>query len=73
MLLSGPLPLAASVQVLFGSTASPSVSFAGLITSGLYQFNVVVPNVANGDQPIVVKVGNATSQSNVFVPVSSAP
>ncbi len=71
VLLSGALPLVASVQVVFGSTPSPSVSFAGLTTSGLYQFNVVVPNVADGDQQVVVKVGNATSQSNVFVPVKA--
>jgi uncharacterized protein (TIGR03437 family) len=71
-LVASPLPLVATPQVLFGSTPSPSVSFAGLVGPGLYQFNVVVPPVADGDQPIVVKVGNSASQSNVFVPVKSA-
>lgn len=69
MLPAVPLPLAAAAQVFFGGVPSPSVSFAGLTAAGLYQFNVVVPNVANGDQPVVVRVGNATSQANVFVSI----
>jgi uncharacterized protein (TIGR03437 family) len=71
MLLQAPLPLvsASQVQVLFGGIPSLDVSFAGLSTPGLYQFNVVVPNVANGNQPVVVEVGSAHSQSNLFVPV----
>ena len=73
MLLPGPLPLVVAVQVLIGGVASPKVSFAGLTTSGLYQFNVVVPAVADGDQQVVIKVGASTSQSNVFVPVKAGP
>jgi uncharacterized protein (TIGR03437 family) len=73
MLLQEPLPLASAsqVQILFGSMPSPNVSFAGLSEVGLYQFNVVVPGVADGDQPVVVKIGSATSQSNVFVTVKN--
>jgi uncharacterized protein (TIGR03437 family) len=57
VLLQAPLPLAdaSQVQILFGSTPSPNVSFAGLSAPGLYQFNVVIPGVADGDQPVVVK------------------
>ncbi len=71
VLLTVPLPLVTATQVFFGGVPSPSVSFAGLTASGLYQFNVVVPNVADGDQLVVVKVGNSTSQSNVFVPIKA--
>ena len=42
--------LNASLQVAFGSTAA-TLSYAGLAPSfvGLYQFNIVVPNVSNSD------------------------
>jgi len=71
MLVQQPLPLVSQVQVLFGNTPSPKVYFAGLSESGLYQFDVVVPNIANGDQTVVVTIGSAASQSNVFVPISN--
>jgi uncharacterized protein (TIGR03437 family) len=36
---------------------------------GLYQMNVGVPNVPDGDQPISVAVGNSPSQMNATIPV----
>lgn len=73
MLVQMPLPLAnaSQVQVLFGETPSQDVSFSGLSESGLYQFNVVVPNVASGNQPVVVKIGSVASQSSVLMPVQN--
>jgi uncharacterized protein (TIGR03437 family) len=73
ILLQSALPLANSSQVtvLFGTAPSPEVPFAGLSAPGLYQFNVVVPNVADGDQPLLVNIGNAASQPNVFVTVKN--
>jgi uncharacterized protein (TIGR03437 family) len=71
MLVQEPLPLVSKVQVLFGNTPSPKVYFAGLSASGLYQFNVIVPNIANGDQTVVVTFGSDASESNVFVPISN--
>ena len=44
-----------------------NVAFAGLIPpfAGLYQFNVVVPDtLSNGDQPVIARIGGATSLSN---------
>ena len=41
-----------------------AVAFAGLVPpyAGLYQFNVVVPDsLANGDQPVVARIGGASS------------
>lgn len=48
-----------------------NVSFAGLIPSfaGLYQLNVVVPDVPDGDQPVVIQIGGATSQSAASITV----
>jgi uncharacterized protein (TIGR03437 family) len=47
------------LTIAFGSTPA-NVEYAGLAPNavGLYQFNVVVPDV-DGDQPVAVKVGGA--------------
>ncbi len=47
-----------------------AVSFAGLVSPGVYQLNVVVPQVSAGDQPVVVKLlsGPSTTQQ-VSIPV----
>jgi uncharacterized protein (TIGR03437 family) len=68
-LVALPLANASQVRVLFGTTPSPAVDFAGISGPGLYQFNVTVPNVADGDQLIVVQIPGSASQSNVFVTV----
>ena len=47
-------------------------SFAGngnLVSPGLYQFNVTIPDLPDGDQPIVATAGGATSAANVFLSV----
>lgn len=53
--------LAAPVQVMFGNTAA-TVQYQGLATGaiGLYQFNVVVPNVAPGDTAVTFTQSGAT-------------
>jgi len=40
-----------------------SVNFAGLVAPGLYQVNVVVPDVAAGDNQVTVQIGNVPSQN----------
>ena len=58
--------LAGSLQTFFGGTQA-TVSFAGLVAGnvGLYQFNVVVPNIAPNDAvPFTYSLnGTAVSQS----------
>ena len=51
-----------------GVTAT--VEFAGLTGSGLYQFNVVVPNVPPGDQALTAQIGGVNTQSGVFLTVT---
>ena len=47
-----------------------AVQFAGAISPGLYQFNVVVPaNAASGDNPVTVTYQGATGPSNIFLSV----
>src|SRR5690242_6196118 len=70
-----PLPkLTNAVTVTIGgiTLSSPKdVQYAGLAfdAPGLYQINVRVPDVPDGDQPISVTIGNATSQTNATIPI----
>jgi uncharacterized protein (TIGR03437 family) len=59
-LVAQATPLANSVQITIGGIAA-SVQFAGLTESGLYQFNVVVPNLPNGDAAVVAQIGGVKS------------
>jgi uncharacterized protein (TIGR03437 family) len=46
------------------------VTFAGLISAGLYQVSVEVPGtLSNGDAAVIAQVENAKSQANVFIAV----
>ena len=73
-----PLPTAqlvttASVlagQVLFtiGGVAA-EVQYAGEVGSGLYQFNVTVPTVANGDAGVTATIGGVPTQTGVLITV----
>jgi protocatechuate 3,4-dioxygenase, beta subunit len=58
----GAAPLTTAVEVRVGST-NAEVTFAGLSSAGLYQLNIVVPNLPDGDHDIVAKVGGARTQS----------
>ncbi|MBI2688941.1 MAG: hypothetical protein HYX27_21775 [Acidobacteria bacterium] len=48
-----------------------NVTFAGIVggTIGLYQFNVVVPNVAAGDHPIELEIDGVPNAQNLFITV----
>src|ERR1022692_3759617 len=69
-LVQTPLPLAdlSIVHIEIGNTPA-TVGWGGLTESGLYQFNVTVPNVPDGDQPITIDLAGVTTQPNVFVTV----
>lgn len=57
--------------ILIGGTAA-QVQFAGVVSPGLYQFNVVVPaNAANGDNALVAQYAGQTTQSGVLVTIQS--
>jgi uncharacterized protein (TIGR03437 family) len=69
-LVAQPAPLSAPVTIRIGNTLA-NVAFAGLVASGLYQFNVTVPNIPPGDQPVVIDIGGLQSQSNVNIAVGN--
>jgi uncharacterized protein (TIGR03437 family) len=67
-LVTAATPLANDVQVTIGGQTA-SVAFAGLTGSGLYQFNVTVPNLADGDAAVVASIGGVATQTGVAVTV----
>ena len=67
-LVTTATPLANGVQVTIGGQTA-SVAYAGLTGSGLYQFNVTVPNLANGDAAVVASIGGVATQTGVTVTV----
>lgn len=60
-------------SVTIGGLTLPAsdIKYAGLAfdAPGFYQVNVRVPDVPDGDQPIVVSVGGASSQRTATIPV----
>ena len=65
---SGSVPLATLPQVTIGG-APATVSFAGVVggAAGVYQINVQVPSgAANGDLPVIVTAGTASSASTLL-------
>jgi uncharacterized protein (TIGR03437 family) len=67
-LVTTAAPLANPVQVSIGGVTA-SVTFAGLVGPGLYQFNVTVPNLPNGDAAVSATIGGAATQTGVSVTV----
>jgi uncharacterized protein (TIGR03437 family) len=65
--------LTSSYSVTIGgqTVAASDIQYAGLAfdAPGFYQMNVVVPDVPDGDQPIVVTVNGASSQRTATIPV----
>jgi uncharacterized protein (TIGR03437 family) len=58
------------MQLKIGGVVA-NVPFAGLLkdTIGLYQLNVVIPNVAAGDQAIELAVDGVTNNQNLYIVV----
>jgi uncharacterized protein (TIGR03437 family) len=66
--------LSPTPSVTIGGVAA-TVSFAGLISPGLFQFNVTIPaNAPGGDEPIVAQFNGATTQPGTLLTLTgSAP
>jgi uncharacterized protein (TIGR03437 family) len=64
--------LANSFEMDFGAAAAATLQYFGLAPTfvGLYQFNVVVPNVANSDLvPLTFKLNGASGSQTLFIAV----
>ena len=69
-IFQGSAPLTNGVTVTIGGVPA-TVSYAGLVGTGLYQINVAVPALANGTYPVLATVKGVTSQSGVTVKVQN--
>jgi uncharacterized protein (TIGR03437 family) len=67
-LVTTPAVLANSAQVTIGGVAA-TVVYSGLVEPGLYQLNVTVPNLPNGDAAVVATIGGVSTQTGVSVTV----
>ena len=67
-LVTTPADLANTVQVTIGGQVA-AVGSAGLVGAGLYQFNVTVPYVPNGDAPVLAQIGGAQTQTGVSITI----
>ena len=67
-LVAAPAVLANSLQVAIGGQAA-SVTYAGLVEPGLYQINVTVPSVPDGDSAVLATVGGAQTQTGALITV----
>jgi hypothetical protein len=74
-----PLPLSVTPTVTIGGL-NAQVAFAGLISPGLYQVNVVIPSgigsarrAGNVDAAVSLQAGAAKSQGNAVISVAAPP
>jgi uncharacterized protein (TIGR03437 family) len=69
-LVASPAPVSSLTQlhVTIGGV-SATVQYAGIVLAGEYQINVLVPQVPNGDQPILATISGVSSQTGVAIPV----
>jgi uncharacterized protein (TIGR03437 family) len=65
-------PLALPYQLNIGG-APAAVNFAGMVAGsiGLYQFNVVIPTVASGDQTIELIVDGVPNAQNLYIVIGN--
>ena len=62
-MLPAPAPTTNPVSVTVSGKPA-RVTFAGLVTPGLYQVNIVVPDVPDGDNLVSLQIGTVTSQNS---------
>jgi uncharacterized protein (TIGR03437 family) len=67
---AAPLADLTQLQVSIGGVPA-TVSWAGIVAAGEYQLNVVIPPLADGDQPIVATIGGASTQNGLLIPVKN--
>ena len=71
--VSKPAPLADLTQlnITIGGAAA-KVQSAAMVAAGEYQINVVVPQLDDGNQPIVATISGVSSQSGVTIPIQNS-
>ena len=67
-LLPAPAPIVNPIRVTLAGQPV-AVSFAGLVYPGLYQVNVTVPDVPDGDNQVSLQIGSVASQNTGLLAV----
>ena len=67
-LVTTPAVLANTVQVTIGGVPA-LVAYAGLVEAGLYQFNVTVPSVPNGDAIVMAQIGGVQTPAGSLIAI----
>jgi uncharacterized protein (TIGR03437 family) len=65
-LFSASAPSVALPVITIGGVTA-TVTYAGIVGAGLFQFNVVIPSAGTGDKLLQASVGGLTTQGNVFI------
>lgn len=68
LLFTTAAPLAQAVTATVGGVSAKVAGY--LVSPGVYQFNVTIPDVPTGDAPIAITAGGFSTQSNLFLSVS---
>ncbi|HJZ98160.1 MAG TPA: hypothetical protein VKE70_16735 [Candidatus Solibacter sp.] len=66
---TGSYPANNPVTVSIGGAVT-QVLWTGLVAPGLYQINIIVPNVGGGDQAVVASVMGASTQSGALLKIT---
>jgi uncharacterized protein (TIGR03437 family) len=66
----GSATTANTVTVTIGGVPAP-VSFAGLVGAGLYQINITIPSLANGEYAVVAQVAGVSTPTGVLLKVQA--
>ncbi len=73
MVVGGQNGLAGALSLSIGGVelTGDAINYAGLAPGfvGLYQFNLFVPDVPDGDQPVVIKIGGQAVPQDLFLKV----
>ena len=56
-------------RITIGGRDATFVGNGNLVGPGLYQFNITVPDLADGDHAIVAEAGGARSSTTVFLSI----
>ena len=67
---AAPLTDPAQLHIRIGGVPA-TVEYAGIVAAGQYQFNVVIPVLPDGDQPIVADIGGVSTQSGLLITIKN--
>lgn len=68
-LFTGAPAVANRPRITIGGREAALLGNGNLVSPGLYQFNLTIPDLPDGDHPIIAETGGVQSPANVFLTV----